>query len=132
MAAKSCAQCGAPLPVQIGRGRRRVKCATCSPPRRPAAAKRAPLAVLPIAAGESLVDATLAELRAAGVESSALGQAAMLLARRIESGQDSGSAIAQMVKQWQDTITRATAAAEPVTVSLTDQLKARRDARRNA
>jgi hypothetical protein len=82
--------------------------------------------------GESLVDATTTELRSAGTESSALGQAALLLARRIESNQDGGSAMASMVKQWQDTMAKATAGAEPVTVSLTDQLKARRDARRNA
>ena len=40
MAAKSCAQCGAPLPIQVGRGRRRTKCATCSPPRISVASRR--------------------------------------------------------------------------------------------
>jgi hypothetical protein len=89
------------------------------------------LAPLPTG-GESLVAATEAELARADVTSSALGQAALLLARRIEAGDDSGSAIASLVKQWQDTMGRATAGAEPQAVSLTDQLKARRDARRHA
>lgn len=129
MAAKSCAQCGAPLPIQVGRGRRRTKCAACSPPRKPA--RRAPMTALP-SGGESLVAATEAELTRADVTSSALGQAALLLARRIEAGQDGGSAIASLVKQWQDTMARATAGAEPEAVSLVDQLKARRDARRGA
>jgi hypothetical protein len=130
MAARTCAKCGATLPIQTGRGRRRVKCATCSPPRK-AAPKPVAMAPLP-SDGTSMVEATLAELQSAGVESSALGQAALLLARRIEAGDDNGSAIASMVKQWQDTLGRATAGAEPVAVSLADQLKARRDARRHA
>jgi hypothetical protein len=130
MATRNCMKCGAPLPVQTGRGRRRVKCATCSPPRK-SVAKPIALASLP-SGGTSMVSATVAELESAGVESSALGQAALLLARRIEAGEDNGSAIASLVKQWQDTMGRATAGAEPQAVSLTDQLKARRDARRHA
>ena len=129
MAARTCAKCGALLPVQVGRGRRRTKCVTCSPPRK--STRRAPVATLPVD-GESLVDATVAELERAGVESSALGRAALLLARRIESGQDGGSAVASLVKQWQDTMARATAGAEPQAVSTLDQLRARRDARRHA
>lgn len=80
----------------------------------------------------SLVESTLVELRAAGVESSALGQAALLLARRVVAEVDSGAAIASLVKQWQDTMSRAVVVAEPAVVPLADQLKARRDARRNA
>ena len=129
MAARTCAKCGALLPIQVGRGRRRTKCVTCSPPRK--STRRAPVATLPVD-GESLVDATVAELERAGVESSALGRAALLLARRIESGQDGGSAVASLVKQWQDTMARATAGAEPQAVSTLDQLRARRDARRHA
>lgn len=130
MAAKSCALCGVPLPIQVGRGRRRTKCERCSPPRKPSQAAR-PVAVLPVG-GDGLVDATTAELQRAGVADSAHGQAALLLARRIEAGHDGGSAIASLVKQWQDTLARATAGAEPAAVSLVDQLKARRDARRGA
>lgn len=130
MAARTCAKCGALLPIQVGRGRRRTKCVTCSPPRK--STRRAPVATLPAVDGESLVDATVAELERAGVESSALGRAALLLARRIESGQDGGSAVASLVKQWQDTMARATAGAEPQAVSTLDQLRQRRDARRHA
>ena len=126
---RACAKCGGPIPLQAGRGRRRTKCEACSPSR--TAPKR--LTVMPLpAGGESLVDATIRELQSAGTEATALGQASLLLARRIEAGQDGGSAIASLVKQWQDTMGKATAAAEPVAMSLTDQLKARRDARRNA
>jgi hypothetical protein len=127
---RACVKCGGPLPLQSGRGRRRIRCESCAPSRNPTAV-RPTLAQLPIG-GESLLDATTSELRAAGMETSALGQAALLLARRIEDGQDGGAAVASMVKQWQDTMGRATAGVEPAAVPLADQLKARRDARRNA
>ena len=130
MSAKSCVECGAPLPIQSGRGRRRVKCETCAPSRNQ---KPKTFTLLPVpTGGDGLVTATLAELERADMASSSLGQAALVLARRIEAGQDNGSAMASMVKQWQDTMGRATAGAEPQAVSLTDQLKARRDARRHA
>ncbi len=131
MSARTCAKCGGPLPIQVGRGRRRIKCEACSPTRKPAARRVTVLADLP-ATGESLASATAAELDRAGVSSTALGQAALLLARRIDDGQDGGSAIASLVKQWQDTMGRATAGVEPQTVSTLDQLRMRRDARRHA
>ena len=131
MSAKSCEKCGGPLPIQSGRGRRRIRCESCAPSRNQKPNRVATLLPVPTG-GEGLVAATLAELERADMASSAIGQAALALARRIEADQDNGSAMASMVKQWQDTMGRATAGAEPVAVSLTDQLKARRDARRHA
>jgi hypothetical protein len=131
MSAKSCVECGGPLPIQSGRGRRRVRCETCAPSRNQKQPKTFTLMPAPTS-GDGLVAATLAELERADMASSSLGQAALVLARRIEADLDNGSAMASMVKQWQDTMGRATAGAEPQAVSLTDQLKARRDARRHA
>lgn len=110
--AKVCTQCGGPLPVQTGRGRRRVKCATCAPPRKP---KPQPVAVMPSTGGRQggLLESVRAELSAAGAEASAAGQAALLLAERIEFGENSGSAVAQMVRQLHDSLARALSAEEP-------------------
>ena len=105
MSAKSCEKCGGPLPVQSGRGRRRVRCESCAPSRNQKP-KRTPLAVLPTG-GDSLVDATMTELERADVVSSALGQAALLLARGLAG---SGGAVcvagslylvAEVLRLWQ-------------------------------
>lgn len=109
--AKMCTQCGGPLPVQTGRGRRRVKCATCAPPRKP---KPQPVTVMPTDGRQGgLLESVRAELSAAGVEASAAGQAALLLAERVEFGENSGSAVAQMVRQLHDSLARALSAEEP-------------------
>lgn len=106
MAAKACTKCGSPLPVQIGRGRRRIMCESCSPSRNRGQGKPR---LTVVGSGSSLLAAVRSELAAADVSESAAGQAAILLAERIESGSDSGSAVAQMVRQLHDTMARALA-----------------------
>lgn len=123
---KACAQCGAPLPVQTGRGRRRTKCANCSPSRVSKPKTTPPPMASP---SKGLLDATRAELETAGRASSSAGQAALLLAERIEFGENTGSAVAQMVRQLHDTMTRALADAE-IASDPVDELRARRERRR--
>jgi hypothetical protein len=71
--------------------------------------------------------AVLGELAAAGREQTALGQAALGLAVRIEQGADTGSAVASLVRELRATLAEALADARPV--SALDELKARRIAR---
>lgn len=65
-----------------------------------------------------------------GRESTVLGQAALALARRLDAGRDTGTAMASLAKQLQATLDSATegvtTAADPL-----DELRARRDAKRN-
>lgn len=107
---KGCAKCGGPMPVQTGRGRRRVKCEKCAPSR----TKKASPRPTPVNEGErrGLLHAVRMELRAARSEDSAAGQAALLLAERVEFGENSGSAVAAMVRQMHESLTLATAGAE--------------------
>ena len=118
------------MPVQTGRGRRRTKCESCSPSRAKAttpppgrSAEAAPVGV------KGLLAATRAELDVAGRAGSHAGQAALLLAERIEFGENTGSAVAQMVRQLHDTMSRALADAA-VDVDPVDELRARRERRR--
>lgn len=121
-----CVKCGGPLPIQIGRGRRRVKCERCAPSRKPSPA---PVRALPTVA-TGLMEATRKELSAAGVEGSMLGQAALLLAGRIEFGGEPGSAVAQMVRQLRDTMAAALATEEPTAVDPVDEIGEARRRRR--
>ena len=123
-----CVKCGGPLPVQTGRGRRRKRCENCAPSR-VVSPKTTSRPAVPAAPTSGLLGATRAELARAGQLSSHAGQAALLLAERIEFGENSGSAIAQMVRQLHDTMSRAladqVAEADPL-----DELLSRRERRR--
>ena len=57
------------------------------------------------------------------------GQLALILARQIESGQDTGAALAQMVRQLRETMASALASAEPDEVDPVDELRAKRERR---
>ncbi|HEX5347839.1 MAG TPA: hypothetical protein VFW64_12195 [Pseudonocardiaceae bacterium] len=73
---------------------------------------------------------TLLELAKAGRENTALGQAALLLAYRLEhSHLDTGASIASMVKQHGATLAEALKGAGKG-VNPVDELRARRDAKR--
>lgn len=75
--------------------------------------------------------ATLAALVDVARESSPMGTAALALARRIDTGTDSGSALASAVKQLRETLDAALdgtkVAADPL-----DELRRRREAKRGA
>lgn len=56
----------------------------------------------------SLAESVRAELRAADAESSGLGVSALLLAERIDSGQDPGSSLAALNRELRATLAEAT------------------------
>jgi hypothetical protein len=77
-----------------------------------------------------LMASTLQELVSAGRESTALGQAALLLAYRIERSQmDTGAGVASLVKQHGATLAEALKGATQAKSGL-DELRSRRDAKR--
>lgn len=79
-------------------------------------------------ASSDIADATLAQLEQAGVEGSPLGQSALLLARRIGAGMDSGSSIAALNREWRMVMAEALACAD--TGDGIDELRGRRDVKR--
>lgn len=125
---RTCTKCGAQIPLQTGRGMRRKYCQTCSPsrkkPQKPGKPAQAPTA------RRSVVSVVTAELTEAGMLDSHQGQAALLLAQRLESGDDTGAALAQMVRQLRETMASALSSAVPDEVDPVDELRARRDRRR--
>ena len=69
------------------------------------------------------------ELAAADRLDTVLGQAALVLARRIESPMETGSSIASMTKQLRETLADALKGAQQVADPL-DEIRARRDSKR--
>ncbi len=118
-----CSKCGGPL-QRNGQGRPRKRCEKCAPPRGKAAA----IVALNTTPADSVRDATLAQLVEAGREDTTLGVTALALAGRIDSGQDSGSALAALAKQLESTLESATKGAN-VVASPMDELRARRAAK---
>ena len=125
---KQCEKCGNPLPIQLGRGRRRKFCPDCSRSKgKPTAtSKPQPVEVSGIYA------ATRAELEAAGVINTSEAQAALLLANRIESEIDPGSAIAQMVRSLRESKHAALSATEPEVADPVDEFTSKRREREGA
>lgn len=80
--------------------------------------------------GGSCHSATLGELQAAGREDTALGQAALALAARLDAQADTGSALAAAAKQLQATLAAATDGAETANLSRLDRMRADRDRKR--
>lgn len=80
-------------------------------------------------AGTALVTAITQELEAAGRLDSALGQATLALAQRIEAGQDTGSAVAALSREMRGTLAEALKGAVQAQSTLgqrKDELAARR------
>lgn len=75
--------------------------------------------------------ATFTELADAGRESTAMGQAALALATRIDSAADTGSSLASAVKQLGATMEVALKGARRAETAL-DRVRQRRDAKREA
>lgn len=130
MPARACADCGSKLPTQTGAGKPRVYCESCSPARRrgkPAST----VSPLPHAAGGKVEAATRATLESAGRLDTVAGAAALALAEILDSGGQSGSSAAALVKELRATIAEALEGVR-TTSSLVDELRARRDAKRGA
>jgi len=79
--------------------------------------------------GWPLTDAAARELEAADRLDTVLGQAALVLARRIESPMETGASIASMTKQLRETMADALKGAQQVADPL-DEIRARRDSKR--
>jgi hypothetical protein len=69
------------------------------------------------------------ELDVAGRGASALGQAALLLAERIDAGTDTGSVVAALSRELRATLEAATRAASPRRPDRVDELRQRRQRR---
>jgi hypothetical protein len=120
---KQCAMCPAEFDAK------RAAAKYCSERCRKRAQRQpAPAAALPMPADpdSELWSATLAELAVAGRVNCASGRAALALARRIDAGGDTGSAVASMVREHRaalaDAVKGQMAAVNPM-----DELRLRRE-----
>ena len=85
---------------------------------------------MPVDPGVELWSATMAELNAAGRVSSAAGQAALVLAKRIDASQgETGAGLAALVKQHGATLADAVKGSRAV-VSPLDELRLARERKR--
>lgn len=126
---KTCVKCGAPLPIQTGRGARRKMCETCSPSRvkRPVARKATKREA---AAASGALEVTRRDLEAAGMLDTHIGAYAIVLATRLEnSSGETAAGLAQLVKQLRETMASALAHSVPDEIDPVDELRARRESR---
>lgn len=80
--------------------------------------------------GNHTTDAAVEALEDAGRLSTPAGAAALVLARRIDSATDTGSALAALVREFRATMTEALA--QSAVADSVDEMKARRDAKLRA
>lgn len=80
------------------------------------------------ASSGSVTSATSVQLDAAGRLDSPLGQAALALARRVDSGSENGSALSALVRELRATLVDALDGAS-ATSDVVDELRARRERR---
>lgn len=76
-----------------------------------------------------MVATVTAELTAAKMLDTHQGQAALLLAHEMQSGNATGAALAQLVRQLRETMASALASQEPAEVDPLDELRAKRESR---
>jgi len=123
---KSCEFCGKPFNAQ--RLAAKFCSATCRQRRKRAGAAVVSLAASndqPEAVESSLASVTRRVLESAKVLETVPGQAALILAGRIEAGNDTGAAIAAMTKQLEASVEKALSSAK--SKSWLDQLRDERD-----
>ena len=127
---RECKKCGAPIPMQSGRGRRREMCQTCAPSRDRGKSRAKPAAAPLVREGyDSVLSSVTAELTDVGMLNSHQGQIAVGLARRFDAGDDTGAAMAQVARQLRETMASALASREPAEVDPLDELRAKRERR---
>jgi hypothetical protein len=95
--------------------------------RSPSQATKPSVRVAHLPAG--LESVTMRELETAGRLDTVLGQAALVLARRLESPHETGASVASMSKQLRETLVDALKGARQVADPL-DEIRARRDSKR--
>jgi hypothetical protein len=96
---QTCSDCGAPLPMQSGRGRPRVRCVPCSDKRRGKVVtlRREPEA--PPAAPGGLLAGVRAQLDAVGRSDTVDGLAALDAAAALDGGAVTGAARAALLRE---------------------------------
>lgn len=122
---RTCAKCGARLPLQTGKGGRRKMCEVCSPSRR----RKQQSAPRTTAKPRSLTEAVRAELDAAGLLGTAAAYQALALAARIDADQEPGAALAALNKELRTQLNAMRLADSEPVADPVDELKARRAAR---
>jgi len=120
----ACSKCGGPLPSQMGRGARRKSCEKCAPSRNRGRLK-APVAVVTDFPG-GVLKATRATLEAAGRFDTPAGQAALVLAAKLDAANDTASGLASAARQLTDCVASALEGVKTEASSL-DELRLRRD-----
>lgn len=126
---RPCNACGRPYMAQ--RSSSKFCSDTCRMRAARKPAKAAPETAPAAAEGSSeLYDATLAELQAAGLEETRIGRQALTLATKVTNPFDTGSAVAAMSREL-DRLMEKALASVPAQLSRVDEMKARRDAKRN-
>jgi len=127
---RSCAKCGAQLPVETGRGARRKMCATCSPSR-PRRKPQPPAVVVEVVSQPigCVLDATRAALVESGRLGSPMGQAALVLAKCIDDDDHPLAARAQAVKQLREALTSVVTAEQAAPADPNDEFTRKRLAR---
>jgi hypothetical protein len=128
-----CRECRAPMPPQVGPGRRRQMCERCSPkPRFRRVVESTPLVPLdgPVRAPRGkLAAATREKLAEVGREDSPEGVAAIQAAEHLDGGQLNGAQYASLLKAYLLALESATKTVTGASSAL-DELRKRRDARR--
>lgn len=82
--------------------------------------------------GITIEDAVRAELTEIGKLGSALGQQALELARRMSTEDEFGAGVASLSRELRAVMVEVVAAAAPEEIDELDELRARRDRKRNA
>ncbi len=130
---RTCAKCGATLPVETGRGARRKMCATCSPsrPRRKPQPPAAAVAASSAPVG-CVLDATRAVLVAEGALGTPMGQASLALAEAIDDRDQPLAARSQAVKQLREALGSVLAAEKSAPADPNDEFTRKRREREHA
>ena len=125
-----CATCGADMPLETGRGRRRKFCPTCSPsrPRRKPEPSEAVTRAVTAPAG-SVLDATRAALVQSGRLDTPMGQAALVLASRIDDAGEPLAAITQATKQLREALSSVVSEEQAAPADPNDEFTRKRLAR---
>lgn len=132
MPTRDCARCGKPF---AARSAGHKFCSdSCRKRAHEDGAPSAPVLEMdhPVNVDVSLVERVRAELAAVGRENTARGQAALIVAHRLEHSQmETGASLAALGRQFSQALSDALAGAAKVADPV-DELKARRDAKRSA
>ena len=121
---RPCDSCRKPYTAK--RPNSRFCCESCR--KRKSRAPKPPVAVLVPAEGELTV-VTRSELEAAGRVGSAVGQAALLIAKHLDAGAETGSSVAALVREHRATLGEALRGVKVAGDPL-DELRALRDRKR--